>query len=163
MTSRARSIVAAAAALLLALTVTAGCAASFGAQTQQQYQAAEGANGDSGPIAARNVLVFADAEGKGVLHGVLVNDGTSDDRLASVTVDPAAEGVTVAGPQEVPLPAGQAVPFGTRGKAITVNGAKPGRMLKMTLSFGEAGPITLYVPVLAEDHYSPSPRPETEE
>ncbi len=163
MSSRTRSIGATAAALLLALSVTAGCSASFGAQTQQPYQAAEGANGDSGPIGARNVLVVADAEGKGVLNGVLVNDGTTDDRLASVTVDPSVEGVEVGGPQELPLPAGQAVPFGTRGKAITVTGAKPGRMVKLTLSFGEAGPITLQVPVLTQDHYSPSPRPDTEE
>ena len=163
MSSRARSIGATAAALLLALSVTAGCAASFGAQTQQPYQAAEGANADTGPIAARNLLIVADAEGKGVLWGTLVNNGTTDDRLAAVTVDPSVEGVKTGGSQELPLPAGQAVPLGTRGKAITVTGAKPGRMIKLTLSFGEAAPITAQIPVLAEDHYSPTPRPETEE
>jgi hypothetical protein len=155
-TSRARSIAVAGAALLLPLTVSAGCSASFGAQTQQPYQAADGVNADSGPIAARNILVIADAQGKGVLNAVLVNNGTTDDRLASVAVDRSVQGVAVAGPQQQPLPAGEAVPLGTRGKAITITGAKPGQLVKLTLSFASAGPITASIPVISQDHYGPA-------
>ncbi len=154
---RAKSIAAAGAALLLPLSVSAACSASFGAQTLQPYQSAEGVNADSGSLAVRNVLVLADAEGKGVLHGVIVNRGTTDDRLASITADPSAAGVTVSGSQEPPLPAGAAVPLGTSSEAITVNGAKPGQMVKLTLTFADAGPVTRDVPVLADDHFSPTP------
>ena len=85
-----RSILAGCAALLLA-AVTAGCGAGFNAQTNQQYQAAEGGNADSGSIGARNFLVLANDAGRGVLHGVLVNSGDTDDRLASIEAEMAAE------------------------------------------------------------------------
>ena len=45
---------------------------------------------------------------------------------------------------------------------MTVTGGKPGQMLKVTITFGTAGPITTSIPVLTTDHYSPSPRPEAE-
>jgi copper(I)-binding protein len=154
---RAKSIAAVGAALLLPLSVSAACSASFGAQTLQPYQSAEGVNADTGSLAVRNVLVLADAEGKGTLHAVVVNRGTSDDRLVSVTADPSAAGVTVSGSQELPLPAGAAVSIGTSGKAVAVNGAKPGQMVKLILTFADAGPVTRDVPVLADDHYSPTP------
>jgi hypothetical protein len=150
LTSRVTST---AAAVLLGVSVTTGCSASFEAQTLQPYQPAEGINGDSGSIAARNVLVLADSQGKGVLHAVLVNRGSTDDRLVSVTVDPSAQGVTIAGAQQQVLPSGEALPLGSSGKAITVTGAKPGQMVKLTISFGSAGPITADVPVLSDDHF----------
>jgi hypothetical protein len=166
-----RSILAGCAALLLA-AVTAGCGAGFEAQTNQPYQAAEGANGQSGSIGARNILVIANDAGRGQLHGVLVNSGDTDDRLASIQVDPSVQGVQVSSTREsTPLPAGEAVslgatPSGSEGESgapvgprVTVTGAKPGRIITMTISFGTAGPIMLGVPVLTTDHYSPTPKP----
>jgi hypothetical protein len=35
-------------------------------------------------------------------------------------------------------------------------------MIKLTITFGKAGPITASIPVLTLDHYSPSPRPDSE-
>jgi hypothetical protein len=170
-----RAILTGGAALLLAASVTAGCGAGFDAQTNQAYQSAEGVNGTSGTIAARNFLVMANDEGRGVLHGVLVNTGDTDDRLASIEVDPSVEGVRVSSTRrETPLPAGQAVTLGTAtagaegessaptGPRLTVTGAKPGKIIKMTISFGTAGPITLQVPVITTDHYSPTPKPSAE-
>ncbi len=179
-----RTVLGGAAAVVLAISVTAGCGAGSNAQTNQPYQPAEGANGQAGPIAARNFLVIADDEGKGVLHGVLVNTGDSDDRLASIRVEDTT--VKIAGSSAQPLPAGAALtlggtqlpnatgtpetanpsetpnpdtPGGSVVKPVRVTGAKPGRVVKMTISFGSAGPITVQVPVITTDHYSPTPKP----
>ena len=43
------------------------------------------------------------------------------------------------------------------GPAIIVTGAKPGQMVNVTITFGTAAPVSAYVPVLSDDHYSPSP------
>jgi hypothetical protein len=32
--------------------------------------------------------------------------------------------------------------------------------VNLTITFGQAAPITAYVPVLTEDHYSPTPSSE---
>lgn len=161
-----------AAVLLLPALLATGCSYSFGAQTNQEYQAAEGANGNSGSIAVRNVMIVADDEGKGQLHGILLNTGSTDDRLASIEPATGVDGVKITGAEPTPLPPGEAVTIGPAessesgeagSKAVSVTGAKPGQMIKLTISFGDAGPITVYVPVVTEDHYSPSPRPTAEE
>jgi hypothetical protein len=158
----------------VALSVTvAACGASFNAQTSKPYQAAEGTNGQSGDIAVRNLLVLASEDGKGELHGVFVNKGQSDDKLVSIAAaaaDPNAQNtstgqagsVTISGLKETELKAGQSYtipPAG--GPAVTVTGGKPGQMIKVTITFAEAGSLTTSVPVLTTDHYSPSPRPDT--
>ncbi len=48
------------------------------------------------------------------------------------------------------------------GEPITVTGGKPGQMINVVITFGAAAPITTYIPVLTEDHYSPSPRADGE-
>ena len=70
--ARRTALAGAAATLSIAL---AACGASFDAPTLQPYQAAEGTNADSGSLKVRNMLVLADADGKGELHSVIVNDG----------------------------------------------------------------------------------------
>jgi hypothetical protein len=167
------------AAATLSIVLTA-CGANFNAQTLQPYQAAEGTNADSGSIAVRNALVLASEDGKGELHAVIVNNGASDDSLVGIAQAPS--GVPAGGdqPGEVTfgnvktldltagsstlLPPGEAATEAengeTGGEPITVTGAKPGQMVNVTITFGEAAPITTYIPVLTEDHYSPSPRPD---
>jgi hypothetical protein len=161
-----------AAVLLLPALLATGCSYGFGAQTNQVYQSAEGANGTSGSIAVRNVLIVADDEGKGKLHGVMLNTGSSDDRLASIEPATGVDGIKITGAEPTPLPPGESVTIGPASssesgeagsKAVSVTGAKPGQMIKLTISFGDAGPITAYVPVITEDHYSPSPKPSTGE
>jgi hypothetical protein len=159
----------------VALTVVAtGCGAGFGAQTQQPYQPSEGTNADSGSIGVRNMLVLADEEGKGELHAAVVNSGKTDDTLTAITAAPADPGaqaatsgeqstVKIEGLQQTDLKAGSSVTFPpAQGAAVTVTGAKPGQMIKVTITFGQAGPITTSIPVLTEDHYSPSPRNDGE-
>jgi hypothetical protein len=160
----------AAATLSIALTA---CGASFNAQTQQHYQAAEGTNADSGSIAVRNMLVLATADGKGELHSAIINSGGSDDTLVGITQAPAdtpdgQDGswqpgeVTFGNIRTFTLKTGAALtlPPTTGGEPITVSGAKPGQMVNVTITFGQAAPITAYIPVLTEDHYSPTPSSE---
>jgi copper(I)-binding protein len=174
---RRTALAGAAATLSIAL---AACSASFSAPTSQPYQAAEGTNADSGSIHVRNMLVLADADGKGELHSVIVNDGPDDDTLVKLAQAPAgtADGtdgswqpgtVTFSEPkQALDLKAGSStlLPPDTSeeaqngedsGDPITVTGAKPGQMVNVTITFGKAAPINAYVPVLTDDHYSPTP------
>ncbi len=160
----------------VALSVTVGaCGAGFDAQTNKPYQPAEGTNAQSGGIAVRNVLVLASADGKGELHGVFVNNGQSDDKLVSITSapadGPAVDGasteqpatVTFGGFKETDLKVGQAVTIPpATSQPVTVTGGKPGQMIKVTITFGKAGPLTTSIPVLTTDHYSPSPAPDVE-
>lgn len=174
---RRAALAGAAATLSIALTA---CGANFNAQTLQHYQPAEGTNADSGSIAVRNVLVIASEDGKGELHAVIVNNGSEDDTLVGIAQAPAQTQDGQAGgdqPGEVtfgnvktldlkagsstllPPAAGQEAENGeASGEPITVTGAKPGQMVNMTITFGKAAPISAYVPVLTEDHYSPTPR-----
>ncbi|MFD7160336.1 hypothetical protein ACFV9C_37500 [Kribbella sp. NPDC059898] len=217
----ARRAALAGAAVTLSLALGA-CSASFDAPTLQPYQAAEGTNVESGQIKLRNLLVLADSEGKGELHGVIVNDGTEADTLvgfaqapagtqdgqdgswqagevtftgikdpvalapnsalllpgttaaeasAAGTATPATPGAsatpgakttpgataTPAAPTETPTAATPGAEDG--GPAVAVTGAKPGQMVNVTITFGTAAPISTYVPVLADDHYSPTPPP----
>ncbi|TCC64605.1 hypothetical protein E0H73_09510 [Kribbella pittospori] len=50
-------------------------------------------------------------------------------------------------------------PSGDASRRITVTGGKPGQMINVVITFGQAGPITTYIPVLTDNHYSPTPPP----
>jgi len=177
---RRTALAGAAATLSIAL---AACSASFSAPTLQPYQAAEGTNADSASIHVRNMLVLADADGKGELHTVIVNDGSDDDTLVRFAQAPAGSQDGQAGSdqptdvtfseikQPLDLKAGTStrLPADTGaeaqngedgGEPITVTGAKPGQMVNVVITFGKAAPITTYIPVLSDDHYSPSPAAE---
>ena len=197
--ARRTALASAAATLSIAL---AACSASFNAPTLQPYQAAEGTNVDSGQLKIRNMLVLADAEGKGELHSVIVNDGDTADTLVSIkqappgTSDGQAGGdqpteVTFEGIKEpvdlaphsalllpgtgaeTPSATPSATPTDTPtetpsaptpgaedgGPTVVVTGAKPGQMVNVTITFGTAAPISTYIPVLTDDHYSPSASP----
>jgi hypothetical protein len=161
----------AAAAITLSIAVAA-CGASFNAQTSQPYQPAEGTNASSGSIAIRNMLVLASEDGKGELHTGIVNQGSQDDTLVSIegaAADaPAQNGetpadtpatITVSNVRRLTLKAGSLVTLPpASGQPVTVTGGKPGQVIKLTITFSKAAPITASVPVLTLDHYSPSPR-----
>lgn len=170
-----RRVVVAGATAALTLTVAA-CGANFEAQTLKPYQAAEGTNADSGAIAVRNMLVLATEDGKGELHSAIVNTGKTDDTLVSIAAAPEAPAtqetgestetpatVTFGNVRPLTLQAGAALTLPpSTGLPFTVTGGKPGDMLKVTITFAKAAPITTSVPVLTTDHYSPSPRPDAE-
>ncbi|WP_350278913.1 hypothetical protein [Kribbella sp. HUAS MG21] len=71
---------------------------------------------------------------------------------------PAAEGTPAPTTTPTETPTGAPTPGAEEaGPAIAVDGAKPGQMVNVTITFGNAAPITVHVPVLADNHYSPSP------
>ncbi|MFG1814364.1 hypothetical protein ACGFIF_11405 [Kribbella sp. NPDC049174] len=165
--------------------VLAACGANFNAQTLQNYQPAEGTNADSGSIAVRNALVIASEDGKGELHAVIVNNGGSDDTLVGIEqAPPGTQDGQAGGDQPTEVTFGNVKPLDLKagtstllppepapelaenaeapGEPITVTGGKPGQMINVVITFGEAAPITAYIPVLTEDHYSPSPRADGE-
>jgi hypothetical protein len=155
----------------LSIAVTA-CGANFSAETSQPYQSADGTNATSGPIEVRNMLVLASDDGKGELHSAILNTGSEDDQLVGIAAAPAdaavqtgstdpATTVTFGNVRTLTLKAGAALTLPpSSGAPITVTGGKPGRMLKVTITFSKAAPITANVQVLTLDHYSPSPRPD---
>nr|WP_238355415.1 hypothetical protein [Kribbella sandramycini] len=201
---RRTALTAAAATLSIVL---GACGANFNAQTAQPYQPAEGTNADSAGIAVRNLLVVASADGKGELHGVLVNNGAAADTLVSITqappkpVAPVAEGeqppapvvVTFGKFEPLPLALGDSITLPQTGgieptptatptstptatptatptttpspaapKPFSVTGGKPGTMIDVVITFGKAAPITTHIPVITEDHFSPTPRDDAE-
>ncbi|MEU8225525.1 hypothetical protein [Kribbella sp. NPDC048915] len=68
---------------------------------------------------------------------------------------------TPATPSETPTETPTAPTPGAEqgGPTVIVTGAKPGQMVNVTITFGAAAPINTYVPVLTDDHYSPSAAP----
>ncbi|TDO58112.1 hypothetical protein EV651_110146 [Kribbella sp. VKM Ac-2571] len=85
-------------------------------------------------------------------HTALVLPGTG-------TEAPGAETSPSTTPSETP--SGTPTPGAEEaGPAISVTGAKPGQMVNVTITFGTAAPVSAYVPVLTDDHYSPSPAAE---
>lgn len=172
-----RRTAAAGATVTLSLALAA-CGANFNAQTLRNYQPAEGTNATSGPIAVRNMLVLASEDGKGELHSAIVNTGDEPDTLVSIESAPAAtpqtgegsepgqEPATVSFANVRPLtlaPGASTLLPPTSGQPITVTGGKPGTMIRVTVTFGKAAPITTAIPVLTTDHYSPTPRDDAPE
>jgi copper(I)-binding protein len=165
-----RRAVLAGATVTLSIAVTA-CGANFSAQTSQPYQSADGTNATSGPIEVRNMLVMASDDGKGELHSTILNMGQDDDKLVGIAAAPAdaavqtgstatATAVKFGNVRTMTLQAGSAVTLPpSTGEPITVTGGKPGQMLKVTITFSKAAPITTDIQVLTLDHYSPSPSP----
>jgi hypothetical protein len=84
-----------------------------------------------------------------------------DLKAGTSTILPGSGAETSTGETPSPTPSPTETPGSeTPGSAITVTGAKPGQMVNVVITFGKAAPITTYIPVLTEDHYSPSPSGE---
>jgi hypothetical protein len=165
-----RRAAAAGAAVTLSIALAA-CGANFNAQTAKPYQPSEGTNADSGSIAVRNLLVLAAEDGKGELQGAIVNRGRTEDTLVSIASAP-AEGsssteepatVTFGNVRPMTLATGAVLTLPpATGQPFTVTGGKPGDMIKVTITFAKAAPLTTDIPVLTLDHYSPTPRDDAE-
>jgi copper(I)-binding protein len=103
---------------LAALMAATACSAGQITQTDSQLPAVNGANVGVGPIAIRDVQFAYPHEGHyaqggdAVLFGTVINTGTGEDTLVSVTT-PLAEEVEVTG--DTALPAGVALAIGEPG------------------------------------------------
>ncbi|MDB6452910.1 copper chaperone PCu(A)C [Falsirhodobacter sp. 20TX0035] len=122
---------------------------------------------DANPIAVRDAFARATLPGApvGGVYMTLTNTGAADDRLVSATTD-AAQAVSLHEmvmkddtmrmaplPDGLPLPAGEAVALAPSGKHLMLeNLAKPlvqGATIDVTLTFEQAAPLTIAVPVMA--------------
>jgi len=147
-----------------------GCGTGQQSQTAAQQSAVDGAQGQIGPIAVRNVTL-AYPEGGDAVYPVgsdapllltIVNTGTTEDELTSVT-SPFASSVRIEGQRKLPAqrtlravaPAdksAQAAQNLALGQIRIVledlaEDAKPGKTVPVTLLFRQAGELTIDVPI----------------
>jgi copper(I)-binding protein len=135
----------------LACCTLTGCAADFGAQTNQPYQPGVGTDDRSGTVFVLNALVVANTNGDGTLVGTLINEAKSNDALVSVTAHDAkgAQITTTQLPQPIPLDSQIAVKLQTGGQVrLTGNGVQLGSFVTVTFSFQQAAPISVEVPIV---------------
>jgi hypothetical protein len=164
-----RRLLAVAAAALL--PVMAGCEAGDNAPTLQFHYPTEGAGTVVGNIAIRNVFVVGAPLGQHLgigqsagLYLALVNSGP-DDRLLGVAAPGTSSSVTLPSPT-IPLGASPVLLQGPAPQAYLTGLVRPlinGQNITITLTFQNAGTVTLAVPVIAKANfwatYAPAPTP----
>lgn len=134
-----------------------------------EYTTGQGVDRNTGSLKIRNLIVVCDNTGACTLVGTILNDSAMID-----AVDDALTGVeTEAGsgelkPNRVPLRTGSTATLGvgttldTTAAQVTLRGdaIRPGRMVRVTLTFAEAEPITAPVLVVSKTgRYSNVPVP----
>jgi copper(I)-binding protein len=151
-------------AVLVALPLTA-CAAGYQAETSRERTTLTSVSGVKGNLTLRNVFFVgpADAGGSLPLYFAAFNGGTSNDQLLSIS-SPSASGATVPttrailGGDSLFYNAGDAsVPelTGLKNKVLVA------QAVTVTLSFAQAGELTLQVPIEASQLPGPSPVPSS--
>ncbi|HYZ09496.1 MAG TPA: hypothetical protein VE709_13120 [Pseudonocardiaceae bacterium] len=174
-------------ALALSVLALSGCAAGQITQTDAQVAAVNGASGDVGPIALRDVVlaypggedVFGYAPGdEAPLLLTIINSGTRTEELVSVST-PAAGEVVVDGMTTIPggFVVSSIDDARTRGSSSAGDAAdrmlgigelrivltdltgpiRPGLPTFVTFRFREAGEVTLRVPIDAPAETLPEP------
>ncbi|MET0929075.1 MAG: hypothetical protein ABWX74_06125 [Aeromicrobium sp.] len=154
---RRRRLSAATLAVIAGLTLSA-CGTGFGAQTNQVYQPAVGAN-ERGDVESHNTQLVGNGDGSATLSAAIVNTLDDDQTLTGVEVtNEDGESLTVRAPKiALPLPAGQLVTLGsvdTAGVYVVTEGAEAGDYVKVTLSFSDSGPLTIQAPVVARAEHA---------
>jgi copper(I)-binding protein len=154
--------------VLLAVVTTAmsGCSFLYQAETQRPVITADGVWTNTGDLGLRGVLVVSDEPGSGALLGMVVNSGSTDDRLVGISVD----GTEVTPAPDLAIPAGGTVQLGQRGQGfddatadmlvLTAASLKPGGTATLRLLFDNAPAVTLQVLVVDRDgNYADVPVP----
>lgn len=159
-------------ALLGLVPVLAGCEAGNHAPTLQWHQPTDGTGTQLGSITISNAFILGaplnDTLAKGQSAGLfvgLVNTGSAD-KLISITAPNVAQKVTLPG-GAVSVPSQQAVLLtGPRPKVILSDLTQPlsgGSFVRLTMTFQNAGSVTLDVPVMPRARYfttfAPAPAP----
>lgn len=144
------------------MTVVAGltlaaCGTSFGAQTNQVYQPAVGAN-ERGPVESHNTLLVENRDGSATLSAGLVSNLDVDQTITSVSItDVQGETLSVTKPKTaLTLPSRLLTTLGgtdPAGVFIVTEGAEPGDYVTVTYSFSDSGELEVEAPVVARaDH-----------
>lgn len=134
----------AALALLLLVPVLGAC--GFNAQTDQDYQPADGVHNRTGSVDVLNALVVSGEKGSGTLVATLVNkDQSKDDALVGVT-GPDITGVD----KRIEVPAAGMVNLAEKGE-IALRGSRiqPGNFISLRLVFDSGQRTTVKVPVMS--------------
>lgn len=145
-----RRLPAAVLTVVLATTAlaTSACSVGFDAETNLQGPSGDGATIDTGPLAARGLLLVMDPSGKASLIGTVVNLGDTADAITSVTVTGATATISEAGATTIPLRAHSSVQIGyLPSRVITVSGlpAAFGRFVDVTITYQAAGTASTQV------------------
>ena len=135
------------AAVVVAAPAMSACGVTFGAQTDQVYNAAVGVDNRDGSVDVLNALIVCGVDGSGtVVAGLVNNDETNPDALTGIT---SPDGVTVSGPTGTTIPAGGMVSLADKGQyAASGKAVKPGAFVKLTFSFENGKATTVDVPVV---------------
>lgn len=141
------------AATFAATALLALSACGFEAQTNQQYQAAVGAN-SHGDVDVLNALLVANKDGSATVSAAFVNKTDDEQGLSSVTVATLAGAeLPVRGLRSLlPIPVGTLTNLGfatDAGGFVVTEGAEAGYYVKVTFNFTDAAPVTIEAPVVA--------------
>lgn len=138
----------------VATTGLSGCSFLYQAETQRPVITADGVWTNTGDLAIRGVLVVSDEPGRGALIGMVVNNGSTADRLVGVDVGVAE--VTPA--PDIAIPAGGSAQLGQRGPGFDDSATsmleladasvRPGGTTTVRLTFDNAPAVTLQVLVV---------------
>ena len=128
----------------------AGCATSFGAQTQRVYQPGPGITVRSSGVYVLNAFIVTDSEGNGTLVAGLVNQMTRPDMLESVTLaGPGGKPLSASIlPGTVALPGQQLVQLADSGPVRFGGDLVGGVNYTLSLGFASAAPVTVMIPAL---------------
>ncbi len=138
-----------AAALLTPLL--AGCATSFGAETNQLYQPGPGITVRDSDVYVLNAFIVTDGRGNGTLVGALLNRAARVDTLESVKVTgPGGKPLSASIlPGTVALPVQRSVQLANTGAVRVAGALRAGVNYALTLTFHSAAPVTLTIPALS--------------
>lgn len=142
----------AAVAAATAAVVLSGCSnTNFSAQTNQQYQAAVGAN-VTGEVDVLNTLLVANPDGTATISAGLVNHEADEDAVTGISAQTlSGENLPVTVVEDgVTLPFDRLAPLGREGEPgiYTVSGAQVGQYVRLIVSFENAPESTIEAPVV---------------
>lgn len=141
MSTRRRTIAAIALAVSAPFALSA-CGTSFGAQTNQQYQAGVGANLRTGPIGVYNGLFVDNGDGTATFSGGLLSDEAQT--IESVTVDGAAKKLA----RPISLEPNALLTLGTAGEIVVRSDVAAGDYVTISFAATPGGDVSIEVPVV---------------
>jgi hypothetical protein len=146
-----RPLTIAAAAAAAALTLSGCTDTNFGAQTNQQYQPAVGAN-YRGDIDVLNTLLVANPNGTATVSAGVVNQNDTSDTITDVTATTLAGApLSVAAPETSrSLPSKQGITLGAKDtdSAYVVTDAPIGQYVRLTITFSSSTAAVIEAPVV---------------
>ena len=138
-------------ALAVSLPALSACTNGFDNQTDAVYQPAVGVNDRSSEVDVLGALIVAPDEGKsGVFVASLANENQSDDDTLTKVQ---GQGVEITAATIPPIPAGGLVNLASEkigGIPVSGAGVKPGSYVLVRLTFANADPVTVKVPVVLD-------------